>query len=111
GSPLATRTTDALLGLAADASQPAALSPRLELYPRGLDATRALKLSAGALGSALTALEFQTQVLARYPEAQRLPDAPALPPIVGALGFHDAGGKYRRKGAAGDSTLGTKTGY
>jgi hypothetical protein len=69
-----------LVRLAAAASSRAALSSRQELYPRMLDATRALKLSQGALygASPLTVQGIQERVQSRYPEAQPLPDGSAL---------------------------------
>src|SRR4029079_10586013 len=53
-SPLATAGPERLIRLADAASRPAAASPRLELYPRGMPAARALDLSAAALSSGLT---------------------------------------------------------
>jgi serine/threonine protein kinase len=65
-----------LLELAAQASEGAAVSPRGELYPVGLDAVRALALAQGALVGAaeLTIAELRGRVAARYPLAQPLPD-------------------------------------
>lgn len=75
-----------LVRLAAAASKAAALSSRMELYPRAMEAARALKLAQGALlgsragaeGPVLTIAELHDRVRARYPEAQRLPERPAL---------------------------------
>jgi serine/threonine protein kinase len=86
----ATPLTDArLVRLAAAASQQAALSSRQELYPRGLDAARALKLSGGALYgvSYLTVQDVRDRVRSRYPEAAELPDHPALLDLLRNAGF------------------------
>lgn len=77
-----------LLQLAASASQSAALSSRQELYPRGLDALRALRLSQGALLGAgeLTAAQLRERVASRYAEAQPLPDRPLLDQLLEQAG-------------------------
>src|SRR5690606_11589267 len=49
GTPLARLSPDQRVLLAARASRSAAASARLELYPRGMSATRALTLSLSAL--------------------------------------------------------------
>jgi hypothetical protein len=81
-----------LLPLAAAASEAAALSSRLELYPRRMDPSRALKLALGALAGArtLTPDEIRARVAGRYPEAERLPDRPALDGLLA-----DAGSELR----------------
>ena len=62
----------------------AALSSRLELYPRGMPAARALKLALGALAGAkeLTAEQVRERVAGRYPEAEPLPDRPDLDALL-----------------------------
>jgi serine/threonine protein kinase len=91
--------TDArLLRLAAAASQHAAVSSRQELYPRGMAAARAVKLSQGALYGVpfLTVQQIQDRVSGRYPEATALPDRPALDDLLRSAGFDfnwDATGK------------------
>ena len=89
-----------LLALAAAASQEAALSSRLELYPRGMAADRALRLGLGALAGArtLTAGEIRQRVAGRYPEAAPLPDRPELDAML-----RDAGSElqWRPDTAAG----------
>ena len=69
-----------LLQLAAAASQGAALSSRQELYPKGMDAERALRLSQGALYGAgsLTVQQVKDRISGRYPEAAALPERPKL---------------------------------
>jgi serine/threonine protein kinase len=69
-----------IVRLAAAMSSHAALSSRQELYPRNMEAARALKLSQGALYgvSPLTVNEIRERVRSRYPEAQELSDRPVL---------------------------------
>ena len=78
-----------LVRLAAVASQHAAVSSRQELYPRGMDAARALKLSQGALYGVrvLTARQIHERVSSRYPEAAPLPERPALDELLRVAGF------------------------
>ncbi len=73
-----------LLALAAAVSQNAALSSRLELYPRGMAANRALRLALGALAGArnLTPEEVRRRVAGRYPDAAPLPDRPGLDTLL-----------------------------
>lgn len=87
-----------LLRLAAAASKNAAVSSRQELYPRGMDAARALKLSQGAIYgvSTLTVAQIRDRVSGRYPEAAPVPDRPALDDLLQAAGFDfqwDSAGK------------------
>lgn len=95
----ATVLTDArLVRLAAASSKHAAVSSRQELYPRGMDAARAIKLSQGALYGVpfLTVQQIQERVRGRYPEAAALPDRPMLDDLLRAAGFDfnwDATGK------------------
>jgi serine/threonine protein kinase len=78
-----------LLRLAAAASRGAALSSRQEVYPRGMEAVRALKLAQGALGGVkvLSAEQVRDRVGGRYPEAERLPDRPQLDELLTAAGL------------------------
>jgi serine/threonine protein kinase len=87
-----------LLRLAAAASKNAAVSSRQELYPRGMDVARALKLSQGAIYgvSSLTVAQIRDRVSGRYPEAAQVPDRPALDELLQAAGFDfqwDSNGK------------------
>lgn len=76
-------TDTRLAKLAAAISSTAAISSKLEIYPVGMAAERALKLAAGALGvNDLTARDIQERVISRYPEAERLPDRPALDQLL-----------------------------
>jgi serine/threonine protein kinase len=71
GTALAALPPERLVGLAADASQHAARSARLELYEKGLRGDRALRLCAGAFtGNSISAETIRRVVRARYPEAQ-----------------------------------------
>ncbi|WP_089718070.1 hypothetical protein [Candidatus Entotheonella palauensis] len=78
-----------LLRLAVAVSRHAALSSRQELYPRGMDAARALKLSQGALlgVSPLNAAKIRERVSSRYPDAISLPDRPELDDLLRDAGF------------------------
>jgi serine/threonine protein kinase len=103
GTPLATLPADQRLALAARASQRAAASARLELYPRGMDATRALALSLAALsGAGLTPDVVKKRIAARYPEAAPLPERPTLDALLaphGLVFMADIGeGEYARPG-------------
>lgn len=95
----ATVLTDArLVRLAAAASKHAAVSSRQELYPRGMDAARAIKLSQGALYGVpfLTVQQIRDRVCGRYPEAAALPDRPTLDELLRSAGFDfnwDASGR------------------
>ena len=73
-----------LLRLAAAASHQAALSSRLEFYPKGMDAERALRLAQGALYgvSVLSERQIRERVKSRYPEAEPLPERPSLDDLI-----------------------------
>lgn len=94
-SPAASR----LPGLAAAASRRAALSSRLEIYPRGMAAERALRLALGALAGArtLTPAEIRERVAGRYPAAAPLPERPNLDALL-----RDAGSELRWDPGAAD---------
>lgn len=78
-----------LVALAAAASANAAVSSRLEIYPRGLDPLRTLKLAQGALFGAreLTVEEIGDRVYGRYPEAAPLPPRPKLDELLKEAGL------------------------
>jgi serine/threonine protein kinase len=78
-----------LLRLAAAVSGVAAVSSRQELYPRGMDAARALRLTPGLLASRgdLTIEQLRERVSSRYPEAAALPDRPELDDLLREAGF------------------------
>ncbi|ONH21853.1 BREX system serine/threonine kinase PglW [Pseudofrankia asymbiotica] len=79
---------DRLLDVAVIAATTAVATPRLEVYPRGLDARRAVRLAAGTLYGAdrLTAPEVADRVRARFPLAAALPDHPDLDALLEAAG-------------------------
>jgi len=77
-----------LCQLAAAASETAALSSRMEIYPVGLRAGRALILAQNALfGGTLTVEEIRSRVAARLPRAEPVPDRPELDKLIDALGL------------------------
>ena len=89
-SPASVLLPDArLVRLAAEVSSYAAVSSRQELYPKGMKAARALKLSQGALlgQRMLTVDQIRDRVSGRYPEAAPLPDRTALDELLRAAGF------------------------
>ena len=77
-----------LVEVAVIASAGAAVTPRLEIYPRGLDAGRALRLAAGALYGvdALAPAQVAERVVARFPAAAVLPGRPELDGLLDAAG-------------------------
>lgn len=78
-TPFQALPMEKLARLAAWASNRAAVSARLELYPRGLPAGRALHLCSAVLAASQYSIdEIRDLVRARYPLAQPLPDRPAL---------------------------------
>ncbi|MCK6556376.1 BREX system serine/threonine kinase PglW [Candidatus Binatia bacterium] len=78
-----------LVQLAAVASSTAAVSSRLELYPRGMDPQRALRLAYGALlgTSEVTVEQIRERIRGRYPAASDLPDRPRLDELVREAGW------------------------
>ena len=77
-----------LCQLAVHASDGAALSSRMEVYPVGMSADRAIVLAQNALfGGSLTEEEIQNRVASRLPEAERLPGRPRLDKLVESLGL------------------------
>jgi serine/threonine protein kinase len=69
-----------LVRLAAAASATAEVSSRLELYPRGLPAHRAVRIARTALlaPGTLSAEEIHTRIRTRFPAAEPLPPRPDL---------------------------------
>jgi hypothetical protein len=66
-----------------------AVSPRLELYPKNLDALRAVKLAQAAVAglASIAPDDLRNRVRDRYPEAQPLPDRPDLDNLVREAGL------------------------
>lgn len=108
-TPLAMLLPDRLVRLAAAAGRNAAASSRLELYPRGMDARRALELSAAILPAQVSESKLRELVGARYSAAQALPPRPTLDEVVEAIGFRYVAteGVYARPGSEGRTSLHT----
>ncbi len=89
-----------LLKLAVACSLNAALSSRMELYPKGMAAQRAIGLASGSLNGpqVLSEAQVRERVMGRYPEAEPLPSRPALDALL-----TDAGAEliYRPDGDKG----------
>ena len=77
-------TDNRLLQFAAAVSKKAAVSSTLEIYPRGLDALRALRRTRHSLFAAgnLRLDDIQSRVRARYPEAAPLPPRPKIDELI-----------------------------
>lgn len=73
-----------LVRLAAAASDTAAVSSRLELYPAGMPPDRAVEEARSALidRHGLTAEDIRRRVATRFPEAAPLPDRPELDALL-----------------------------
>jgi hypothetical protein len=103
-----------MLRLAAAASTGAALSARLELYPRGMAPQTALGLSLGALAGPqmLTEAALRERVRGRFPEATPLPARPELDALLDRLGaervWHEDG--VSGAGYYPSSPVGSETG-
>lgn len=79
-----------LLRLAVAASSRAALSSRQEIYPRGMAAVRALRLSQHALlgvGRGLSVQAIADRVASRYPAAEKLPGRTDLIRLLSEAGI------------------------
>jgi serine/threonine protein kinase len=83
-SRLATLPAERLVRLAAAASERAAASLSLEIYPRGMAGPRALQLTASAISSGISPEDLVLRVATRYPAAAPLPGRPALDELVKA---------------------------
>jgi serine/threonine protein kinase len=110
GSRLAGLSAERLVSLASEASTDTEVSARLELYPKGMSAERALRLSAGALSSArILPAQVRQIVSLRYPKAAPLPnDDPELAAIVKPLGLELRDGMFERPGALISTTKHTE---
>jgi hypothetical protein len=109
-----------LLKLGSAASRMAALSSRVEIYPRGMPASQAVRQSLGALVGPkyFTVEQLTDRIRGRYPEAEALPPRPALDPLLGAAGAnliwnesgaHGPGYYVQSKGF--EPSVGTSTNY
>ena len=114
GGPLAGVAVDRLAAFAVAASGTAALSPRMEIYPRGMAPERSLALSAALLSqSEIRGDELVRRVRARYPEATALPGRPHLDAYLETFGleFDDSERVYRRRAGVRTETTGTFLGH
>ncbi len=110
GSPLAALPADRLAAIAALASARAACSARLEIYPRGMDAARAIALSHNLLRSGITPDQILHLVSARYPEAAPVPPRPELDGLVKPHGltWDESLAGYIRQGEAHHTLLSSR---
>jgi serine/threonine protein kinase len=110
GTPLAATKEERLLELAAAASEKAACSARLEIYPRGLDPQRSVELCAATFKGGVTEADVRTRIAVRYPAAAPLPERPELDALLKPLGFQwDSGeGRYIRPGETEATTFQTR---
>ena len=77
-----------LVKLSACSSRHAAVSSRLELYPRNMAAQRAIRIALGSILGlrVLTETQLRERILGRYPEAEALPSRPSLDALLAAAG-------------------------
>ncbi|HEY5375204.1 MAG TPA: protein kinase [Polyangiaceae bacterium] len=110
GTVLSGVPAERLVAVGASASSRAALSARLELYPRGMTAERALRLSATALSSPrLSPQQIRRVVALRYPEAQPLPESETeLAELVKDHGLNLTDGWFERAALFSQSSDGTQ---
>lgn len=76
---------DRLLRIAAAASKHAAVGGRGEIYPQGLNAAEAIRLTLAGISASrlrLTPELLQARVTGRFPEAEPIPPRPALDAVV-----------------------------
>jgi serine/threonine protein kinase len=78
-----------IIRLATAASQMAALSSRLEVYPCSMEAGRALKLGIGSLlgPQQLTVDDIRQRIASRYPAAEPIPEPPLLDDLLREAGI------------------------
>ncbi len=80
---------DRRVRLGVRASEKSALSSRMEIYPKGMLAARALKLGMGSLlgPKSLTIKQIHQRIGSRYPEAEPIPGPPALDRLLAEAGI------------------------
>ncbi|MFY9343388.1 MAG: BREX system serine/threonine kinase PglW [Planctomycetota bacterium] len=108
-------SSERLVRLAAVAGD-VAVSGKLEVYPRGMPAARALKLAHGALlgAAALTPIQIRDRIASRYPAAEALPAAaselrPLLQAVVPDLQWDGEHGTFRFRSATKPQLTGERT--
>ncbi len=108
-TPLATLRDDRLVEVAAEASERAACSARLEIYPRGLEPRRAIELSAATFKGGVTPDDVAVRVANRYPLAAPVPPRPELDALLAPLGlrWNPGASRYLRDGEEAPTTLQT----
>ena len=81
---IAPLSSQRLLKLAVACSLKAALSSRMEIYPKNMAAQRAIRLASGSLNGpqVLSEAQVRERVMGRYPEAEPLPPRPALDALL-----------------------------
>ncbi|MBJ71778.1 MAG: hypothetical protein CMN31_10630 [Sandaracinus sp.] len=109
-TPLANVSSQRLAEIAALASEGAARSTRLEIYPRGMSPERALSLSASLLRSGIGPQEVLRRVSLRYPEAAALPTRPELDALLfrHGLTWNETKQAYERQGALEKTSFHTR---
>jgi serine/threonine protein kinase len=87
--PCPTELSDNRLLKLASSAAAVSLSPRLELYPAGMSALRALKLAQTGLAGLdrLSVEDVQRRVRDRYPDAEALPSRPILDELLRESGL------------------------
>ncbi|WP_295442655.1 BREX system serine/threonine kinase PglW [uncultured Thiodictyon sp.] len=87
-SSIAPLSVQRLLRLATAASRTAALSSRQEVYPQGMPALRAMRLSLGALTGPryCQARDIRVRIQGRFPACEPIPDRPALDALLAEAG-------------------------
>lgn len=87
--PCPTELSDNRLLKLASSAAAVSLSPRLELYPAGMSALRALKLAQTGLAGLdrLSVEDVQRRVRDRYPDAEALPGRPVLDELLRESGL------------------------
>ncbi len=102
---LAGLSDEPLVALAVAASTKAARSARMEIYPRGMSAERALNLSVTSLPPRDVDLPLLRRIVAaRYPEAEALPRGAALQRMMEGHGYEldVVRGHFNRRGTRSD---------
>jgi len=106
-----------LVKLSVAVSKHAAISSRMEIYPKNMSALRAIKLAQGALfgASELSIKDINERVMGRYPEAEPLPTGTELDRLLAAaeldLEWQPISSTYKYKASAVISNLSNLTSH